>query len=125
MEFNPAKLTVNPGSTSIIIANFTAPAIDPKGYPAYSGYIELTSPSETLRVAYLGVLGSVHEQQLLDHSKAATLNASLPCILQPDGKVQNTTANYTFAGEDFPTLALRYVALADAPAMNNKDAELV
>jgi len=113
VEFNQSSFTVNPGQSGTITADFTAPAIDAKGYPAYSGHIEISSPLETLRVSYLGVLGSVHEQQLLDHSDVP-LNSSLPLIQLPDGSVQNTTTKYTFSDEDYPTLVLRYWSLVDA-----------
>jgi len=111
--FSQPRLTVNPGQSSIIIANFTAPAIDAKGYPAYSGHIEITSPLETLRVSYLGVLGSVHEIQLLDRSNVP-FGSSLPLIELPDGSIQNTTTKYTFADGDYPSLVYRYGPLVDA-----------
>lgn len=124
VEFSRTDLTVNPGELSIVTAKFTAPAINATGYPAYSGYIEITSPSETLRVSYLGVLGSVRDQQLLDHSDAQ-FNSSLPLIQLSDGSVQNTTANYTFVDGDYPTLVAGYGSLIDVQTANNKETELV
>jgi hypothetical protein len=113
VEFSQSSFTVDPGKSSTITAKFTAPAIDAKDYPAYSGRIEITSPAETLRVSYLGVLGSIHEQQLLDHSDIP-FNSPLPFIQLPDGTVQNTTAEYAFAKGDYPTLMYRYGSLVDA-----------
>lgn len=113
VEFNQSCFTVNPGQSSTITVNFTAPAIDVQGYPAYSGHIEITSPLETLTVSYLGVLGSVHEQQLLDHSDVL-LNSPLPLIQLPDGSVQNATTKYTLTDEDYPTLVFGYGFFVDA-----------
>jgi len=106
VNFSKEWLTVNPGESSTITAKFTPPAITAKGYPAYSGHIEISSSLETLRVSYLGVLGSVHEQQLLDRSDVP-FNASLPFIQLPDGNIQNTTTSYTFADGDYPKLVSR------------------
>lgn len=106
IEFSRTKFAVNPGESSTITAKFTAPAINAKGYPAYSGDIEISCSSETLRVSYLGVLGSVHEQQLLDRSDVL-INVSLPFIQLPDGNIQNTTTSCAFADEDRPKLVSR------------------
>ena len=124
VQFSQTKLTVDPGQSTTITATFTAPAIDPKGYPAYSGHIEVVGPSETLRVSYLGVLGSVYEQQLLDRSDVP-FNVSLPFTELPDGNIQNTTANYTFVNGDSPTIIFGCVALAVAFTANNENTELV
>lgn len=123
IKFSQAKLTVNPGQSSTITATFTAPAIAARGYPAYSGHIEITSPSETLRVSYLGVLGSVHEQKVLDPFDPS-LNVSLPLVELPDGTLQNATANYTFTNGDYPDLVLRYVAPPHPFPVKNENAEL-
>ena len=119
-----SEFSLEQGQSKIVIARFTPPAIDPKGYPAYSGHIEITSKFETVRVSYFGVLGSVHEQQLLDRSDVA-FGYPLPLIKRPDGSVQDTTATYTFANGDYPTLVLRYDSPVDAQTANNKDAEFV
>lgn len=71
----------------------------------------------------MGVVGSVHKQQLLDHS-GAEFGHPLPVLLRPDGSFQDTTAKYTFADEDFPKLVSRYGSRVDAQT-NNKDAEFV
>jgi hypothetical protein len=76
------KFTVNSGESSTITAEFTAPPIDTNGYPAYSGHIEITSSSETLRVSYLIVVGSVYDQQLKGHD---VFGAPFPLVPLPDG----------------------------------------
>ncbi|KAF9650862.1 subtilisin-like protease [Thelephora ganbajun] len=106
VEFSETRLTVNPGTSCTVIAKFTAPPIYTKGYPAYSGHIEIANSVETLRVSYLGVLGSVHKQQLLDHSNDP-FNVSLPFVQLPGGTIQNTTTKYTFANGDYPNLVSR------------------
>jgi hypothetical protein len=121
IEFSQSKFTLNPGQSQTITAKFTPPSMDPKEYPAYSGHIEIISLSGTMRVSYMGIMGSVHEQQLLDRSDAP-LGSPLPLIRRPGGGIQNTTTIYTFANGDYPTIVSRYGSLVDAS--NNQDTEL-
>ena len=105
VKFSQTEFTVGPGNSKIIIAEFTAPSIEGSGsYPVYSGRILITSGSETLTVAYLGVVGSVKDIQLLAHSDPAV--PSLPALVNSDGEVQNGTEKYTFAGSDVPAVAV-------------------
>ena len=105
MKFSQTDFTVGPGNSQIIIAEFTAPSIEGSGsYPVYSGRIVITSGSEMLTVAYLGVVGSVKDIQLLAHTDPAI--PSLPALLNSNGEVQNDTEKYTFAGSDLPTFAV-------------------
>ena len=103
VEFSQTEFTVDPGQSTAITAKFTAPAIEEKVYPAYTGHIEITSHWETLRVSYLGVVGSVEEIPLMAHSDPS-VNFSLPALQRPDGSSQNGTTTYTFIDDDFPTL---------------------
>ena len=104
VRFSKTEFTVDPGHSEIIIAEFTAPTIEGNGsYPVYSGRIVITSGSDTLRVAYLGSIGSVKDIQLLESSDP-TANFTLPALQSSDGKGQNGTTKYTFVGPDIPTL---------------------
>ena len=106
VKFSQTEFTVDPGQSETIVAEFTAPTIEGTGgYPAYSGHIVITSPSETLTVSYLGVVGSVKDIQLLADSDPA-VNFSLPALQSSDGTGQNGTVKYTFVGLDIPTLVL-------------------
>ena len=111
VKFSQTKLTVGPGKSGTITAEFTPPKIDGAGLPAYSGHIEIKSSSETLRVSYMGIVGSVRAKQLLDRSNA-TFGVPVPFIGLPDGSVQNTTTKYTFSDGDFPTIVFRYGSFA-------------
>ena len=111
--FSQSTFSLDPGQSKTITATFIPPLINQKGYPAYSGHIEITSSLETVRVSYLGVLGSVYDQQLLDRSEVP-FDSSLPLIQRPDGSIQDTTTKYTFTNGDYPTIVSRYGSLVDA-----------
>ena len=106
VKFNQSAFSLDPGQSSTITASFTPPAISPDGYPAYSGHIEIRSSVETVRVSYLGVLGSVRDIQPLDRSESP-FNSPLPIIQLPNGSIQNSETQYTFTDGDFPTLVAR------------------
>ena len=112
VKFSQSTFSLNPGQSNTITASFTPPAINPKGYPAYSGHIEIKSSVETVRVSYLGVLGSVHDIQPLDRS-VAPFNFPLPIIQRPDGSIQNSETQYRFSDGDYPTLITRCGSLVD------------
>ena len=107
MKFSQTEFTIDPGYSEVIVAEFTAPTIEGNdSYPVYSGHIVITSGSETLRVGYLGVIGSVNDIQLLAQSDSSVAYP-LPALQNSDGEVQNSTTKYTFVGADIPTLLYR------------------
>jgi len=71
----------------------------------------------------MGVVGSVHKQQLLDHSDVP-FSHPLPVLLRPDGSFQDTTTKYTFVDGDRPKLVSRYGSRVNAQT-NGKDIEFV
>ena len=107
VKFSRTEFTIDPGNSEVIVAEFTAPTIEGNGsYPVYSGHIVITCGMETLRVGYLGVIGSVKDIQLLAHSDSS-VTYSLPALQDSNGDVQNGTTKYTFVGPDTPTLEYR------------------
>lgn len=99
IPFIPVKVTVS----------ITPPkGVDASTFPVYSGFIQLQSGSEQYQVTYLGVAAALKDKQILDNT-SEFFGVPLPTILDSTGNVQNGTTNYTFVGDDFPTVLLRYV----------------
>lgn len=104
----PQNFVVKPGKSQTVKVKFTEPTgLDPKTLPVYSGFIEVNSGSESLHVAYLGVVGDLKAQEILDTTKKFT-GSQLPVIATPDNKFQAKFTNYTFNGTDHPLLLFRF-----------------
>ncbi|KAK0476848.1 subtilisin-like protease [Armillaria novae-zelandiae] len=111
-------LTIRPGTffpalgpvplTKTIIASFTAPSgLDSSLLPVYSGFIQVSSGSETTHVSYMGLAASLKEQQVIDNTDFL-FGVPLPLILDANGHVQIGPINYTFAtNNDYPSLLFR------------------
>lgn len=92
-----------------VTVSITPPkGVDASTFPVYSGFIQLQSGSEQYQVTYLGVAAALKDKQILDNT-SEFFGVPLPTILDSTGNVQNGTTNYTFVGDDFPTVLLRYV----------------
>jgi len=103
---------IPPGQTADVELKFEPPtALDPSTLPIYSGFIEFQSQEETLKVTYMGVVGSLKDEIVLDSSDSF-FGAALPTVLNDTGDVQTGPQNYTFVGEDVPKLLLRLVLCA-------------
>ncbi|KAK8863002.1 peptidase S8/S53 domain-containing protein [Apiospora arundinis] len=73
VTFSATRLTVAAGQSVEVQVGFTPPAgLDPALLPVYSGYITLNGSSgaapEALSIPYLGVVGSMRAQPMLDSS---------------------------------------------------------
>lgn len=106
MQFRPSSVIVKAGQTAQVQVSFTAPHGDPKSYPLYSGFIEISSPHETLKVTYLGVASSLKDKTILDASDAF-FGVKLPAFLDATGQPQSTDSEYTLAGSDVPSVLYR------------------
>lgn len=105
--FSQSQVLVAPGSTYIVFANFQAPSgVDASTYPVYSGFIEISSKAETLRVSYLGAAASLKNKAILDTSNEF-FGVALPFVADVNGKAQSNTTSYTFKGDDVPSLYVR------------------
>lgn len=88
-------------------ARFTLPKnVDAKTFPLYSGFIHVISGTEDLHVSYIGLGASLKDKQVVDNTDEF-FGVPLPAILDSEGDVQTDPTNYTFVGEDFPTLLWR------------------
>ncbi|PBK73462.1 pyrolysin [Armillaria solidipes] len=102
------KFTLRPGQKKTIVASFTAPSgLDSSLLPVYSGFIQISSGSETTHVSYMGLAASLKDQQVVDNTDFL-FDVPLPLILDTYGHVQTGPINYTFANSnDYPNLLFR------------------
>ena len=68
------------------------------------------TPSENLHVRYIGLAASLKDKQVVDNS--GLIEEKIPVLLDSQGNVRRSPANYTFVGADAPTLLWRYVFFA-------------
>jgi hypothetical protein len=109
VSFSRPDFTVAPGQTQGLTAHFTAPkGLNAANFPAYSGYVVLTSGNETYRISYLGVAASLKDKQIFDTSDAY-FGVPIPALLNSTGDIQEVTTNYTLKGDDAPTVLYRLV----------------
>lgn len=99
---------VQPGQSHTSIVLFTLPRGDATTFPVYSGFIQVTSGSENLHVSYIGLGASLKNKQVIDNTDVF-FGVKLPLLLDSVGDVQTQPKNYTFVGQDFPTLVFRFV----------------
>ncbi|TFK44150.1 pyrolysin [Crucibulum laeve] len=132
----PKTFTVRPGQSQAVVAVFSPPkGLDKTTFPTYSGFIQIESGADKTHVTYLGLAASLKDKQVVDNTDEF-FGEVIPAILDPAGDVQAGPANYTFVGEDVPTLLFRLafgtptlrVDLVDAsikftPTLNSRDLE--
>lgn len=107
--FNQKSFTVQPGQTHEVVVTFIPPKhVDASTFPLYSGFVKVTSGSESLQVTYIGLAASLKDKQVVDNTDFF-FGVDLPLVLDSAGNIQDGATNYTFVGDDFPTLLLRYV----------------
>lgn len=117
VEIVPSTFTVQPGQSQPVLAVFTPPSgLDASTYPVYSGFIDVTSGSETVHVSYLGLLGSLKDKQVIDTTDAV-LGFKVPAILNATQHPQVDPTNYTFVGKDHPSFVFRFVLPFPTPRL--------
>ncbi|KAJ8509440.1 hypothetical protein ONZ45_g8388 [Pleurotus djamor] len=109
VAITPDTLYLLPGETVQVALSFTPPAdVDVKRLPVYSGFIQLVSPEETLKVTYLGAVGSLREKSIIDRTETFFgPGVQLPITLDADGLPQLDEWGYSMAEHDFPSIAYR------------------
>lgn len=105
----PPTLLVLPGTTANFAVVITPPqGIDPARYPVYSGFINVASDEDTVKVSYLGVGGSLHDKEVLDTS-STFLGFPLPALVDAAGEPQTQAPVYTMRDQDIPIVFYRLV----------------
>jgi hypothetical protein len=106
---SPSSFTLRPGTSQTVVATVKGPTgLDGSTFPVYSGFIEISDGTDSFHVTYLGLVGSLIDKQVVDNTDIF-FGVPIPAILDSQGNVQDGPVNYTFVGEDFPTLLWRYV----------------
>ena len=107
VTLQPSTFTLAPGTSQKVTANILPPEVeDPSTFPLYSGFIEITDGAQNFHVVYLGVVGSVINRRVIDNTDVF-LGVQIPLILDAESNPQEGPTNYTFVGDDFPSLLWR------------------
>ncbi|KAJ7194728.1 hypothetical protein GGX14DRAFT_475850 [Mycena pura] len=122
VTFNTPKFTLSPGQSHDVVATITPTKVDAATFPVYSGFIYVTSGSESVHATYLGVAASLKDKAVIDNINLF-FGVQLPLVLDSVGNVQEEP---TFVGEDAPTILWRqafgspHVRLDSVPSNTNK-----
>ncbi|KAF5385811.1 hypothetical protein D9615_002603 [Tricholomella constricta] len=108
VKLSRTSFTVAPGQSQTVLAQFSLPQGHASSFPVFSGFIEINSGSESLHVTYLGLAASLKDKQIIDTTDFF-FGVPLPAVLDSVGNLQDAPTNYTFVGDDFPTLLFRLV----------------
>jgi hypothetical protein len=101
------KFTLFPGQSHEVVATIKPPkGVDAITFPVYSGFIFVTSGSDSVHATYLGLAASLKDKQVVDNSDFI-FGVNLPIVLDSAGDIQDGPINYTFAGDDAPTVLWR------------------
>jgi len=104
----PVNFTVQASGSQQVAISFQLPTtLDASWYPVYSGFVEVTSGSESYHASYIGLGASLKDHRILDNT-TEVVQTSMPLLYDQNGTVTELT-NYTFLGEDFPWIAYRSV----------------
>ncbi|KAF9526570.1 pyrolysin [Crepidotus variabilis] len=110
VTITPTTFEIGPGESQIVKVTFQLPDSVPLDrYPLYSGFIEVTgtSVSDTYHVSYIGLKGNLKNLEVLDNTNYFFGDTALPVLLDGVGDVQAKPTNYTFVGDDYPSLLFR------------------
>ncbi|KAJ7115609.1 subtilisin-like protease [Mycena crocata] len=109
VTFNKVKFTLRPGQSQQIVANIQPPkGVDASTFPVYSGFIHVTSGTESVHATYLGLAASLKDKQVIDNTDVI-FGVATPAVVDPAGNIQETPVNYTFVGDDAPMVLWRQV----------------
>ncbi|KAJ7902169.1 subtilisin-like protease [Mycena olivaceomarginata] len=97
VTFNGGKFTLQPGQSHDVVATITPPkGVDATTFPVYSGFIFVTSGTESVHATYLGVAALLKNAHSVDDTDEI-FGVDLPALLDSQGNVQDGPVNYTFA----------------------------
>ncbi|KAL0060586.1 hypothetical protein AAF712_012645 [Marasmius tenuissimus] len=117
VELSPTSFTLAPNESKVVTAKFAPPqGLDNKTLPVYSGFIQVEAEGDgeegKFHVSYMGVAGSLYDQQVLDDTDDAEKGLILPAIVlgEKNGKtiIQDKATTFEFKGNEmFPQLIVR------------------
>ncbi|KZV93701.1 subtilisin-like protease [Exidia glandulosa HHB12029] len=107
VRITPSTLTLSPGGTGIAVVTITPPkGVDASTLPVFSGFIQVKSATETLKVSYLGLAASLKNAQVVDNTDAF-FGLVTPVLIDGAGNVLTAPQNFTFVNGDAPALVFR------------------
>ncbi|KIJ56964.1 hypothetical protein M422DRAFT_238550 [Sphaerobolus stellatus SS14] len=109
VQIIPSTILVPPHGVASVVVIITPPTkVDKTTFPVFSGFIQVQSitSSEILHVSYQGLAANSKDLKILDNTDEF-FGVPLPAILNSTGDVQAGTTNYTFVGDDFPSVLFR------------------
>ncbi|KAG9227173.1 hypothetical protein CCMSSC00406_0004288 [Pleurotus cornucopiae] len=108
-EIQPSEVTIRPGHSKDVTIKFAPPSnVNPKQLPVYSGFIRIASSDEALKVTYLGAVGSLRAEPIIDQTEQYFgPGIQLPIVLDADALPQFGELNYTMDKHDYPSVAYR------------------
>ena len=108
VDLSQSQVTIRPGGEVTVTARFHPPTgVDEKTFPIYSGFIQITSETESLRVSYAGLAASIKDKQVIDTTNAF-FGFNTPAIVNTTGE-PGVNTSYTLKGDDQPIILFRYV----------------
>lgn len=112
VKFSTQSFTLGAGKSQCVTLHFTAPQIAGDAQPLYSGFVTVASGygKVAARVSYMGTVGSLRERTVLDTS-SQYFGIPIPALVDSQGELQTGPKNYTFVGDDVPTLYFRLVGI--------------
>ncbi|KAJ7594531.1 subtilisin-like protease [Mycena floridula] len=108
VSFSSSSFTIAAGGSKTVTLKITPPADDNTSFPAYSGFVHITSDTDDVHVTYLGVAATLKDKQVLDDTDFF-FGFPVPLILDASGNIQEDPTNYSFVGDDFPAIIWRQV----------------
>ncbi|KAK7692411.1 hypothetical protein QCA50_004036 [Cerrena zonata] len=107
VKFSQTSFTVRPGQTQTLTVHFTRPVgVDATLLPIFSGFIDISNADESFHVSYIGAAASLKDVPVVDTSDVF-FGVNLPALGSSDGNFVLDARNFTFVGDDFPTLVMR------------------
>ncbi|KAJ7805318.1 hypothetical protein B0H14DRAFT_2611489, partial [Mycena olivaceomarginata] len=92
VSFNGGKFTLLPGQSHEVVATIKPPkGVDATTFPVYSGFIHVTSGTESVHATYLGLAASLKDKQVIDNTDFI-FGVPLPLVLDSEGNVQDAPA---------------------------------
>ena len=107
VEFFPSELTVWPGTSETVFVIIKPPkGLNSADNPVFSGFLEIANAQESYHVTYLGLASALKDTHVVDNTDAF-FGVKIPAIFDSNNNVVNATKNFTFQGNDFPSVVSR------------------
>ncbi|GJJ15901.1 hypothetical protein Clacol_010179 [Clathrus columnatus] len=109
VEIKPKVLTIPPSGEAKVTVTIQPPkGLDAATFPIYSGFIQVQGrhSGEKLHASYLGLNARARDLKIIDNTDSI-LGIELPSLVDVSSNPITDSKNYTFQGDDYPTLIFR------------------